>query len=233
MADLSVDLRYGAGDFVLEVALEASGPVVIVGPNGAGKSTLLRLLAGGLRPRDGRIVVRGRPWVDTARGVHLPPEHRRVGYLPQGSALFPHLSAVDNVAYGMPKAAGRAAAAARLEALGAGHVADRPPRALSGGEQQRVALARALAREPDLLLLDEPTAAIDVGARRAIRAMLGDVMRRPGRCAVAVTHDLRDVLAWEPLLVLLEAGRVVATGTLDALRGVRHPFVDELLAPLR
>jgi ABC-type sulfate/molybdate transport systems ATPase subunit len=231
-ADLLIDARLTAGDFRLDVTIEvARGPLVLVGPNGAGKTTLLRALAGGPIAVDGRIVVGGQEWTD------LPPEARQVGYLPQGSALFPHLSALDNVAFGAPgrrRADRRAAAQAMLDDLGAGHLARRRPLRLSGGEQQRIALARALARRPALLLLDEPTAALDVTARREIRDLLAVRLREAPCCGVVVSHDLRDLLAWSPTVALLDGGRVQDIGTIEALSArSEHPFLQELLAPLQ
>ncbi len=232
-ADLSIDARLRAGGFRLDVSLEVErGPLVLVGPNGAGKTTLLRALAGGPVAVDGTISVRGAAWV--APGRVAPPEARRVGYLPQGCGLFPHLDALDNVAFGAPgatRAARRATARDLLDAVGVGPLAHRHPRRLSGGEAQRVALARALARDPALLLLDEPTAALDVGVRRDIRALLATHLRAPGRCGVAITHDVRDLVAWAPTVALLDGGGVAALGPLDRLDRA-HPFLAELLAPL-
>ncbi len=227
--DLDVDVRARVGSFELEVRFVIErGPVALVGPNGAGKTTLLRLLAGGLAPTSGHVRVRGRSLLER------PPERRRVGYLPQGLGLFGHLSALDNVAYGLralpaPERARRAAA--WLDQLGVGLLASRPARTLSGGERQRVALARALATEPELLLLDEPTAALDVAVRPTARALLGDHLHAEDRCAVVVSHDPRDLAAWDPTVVMMERGRVVATGTARDLAGFEEPrFLRELLA---
>ncbi len=234
-AELSIDARLSAGSFRLDVRLELErGPLVLVGPNGAGKSTLLRALAGGPVSVSGRITVRGQDWV--SERVHLPPEDRRVGYLPQGYGLFPHLSALDNVAFGAPGATRgerRRRARRLLAKLGATQLGHRSPSALSGGEQQRVALARALAREPELLLLDEPTAALDVGARRELRGLLTERLRDPSALGIAVSHDPRDLIAWEPTVALIDGGRVARIAPLHALIArPGHPFLSELLAPL-
>ena len=163
-------------------------------------------------------------------GVWVPPEDRRIGYLPQGYGLFGHLSAADNVAYGISGPGRRDRARSLLDELGVGGVAERRPAVLSGGEKQRVALARALATDPELLLLDEPTAALDVSARREVRELLGEVFRT--RQAVVVTHDVRDLLAWDPIVLMLVEGEVRAQGTVAELRFSTDPFLVELLAPL-
>src|SRR5690606_31137365 len=168
LMSLSAEVRVHRGAFTLDVTL-AVGPaqvVTVLGPNGAGKSTLLAALAGLIRPDAGRIELGGRTLVDVARGTHQPPQHRRVGLVLQDYLLFPHLSALENVAFG-PRSRGtgrreaRAVAGQWLERVGIGALAGRRPHELSGGQAQRVALARALAADPQLLLLDEPPAAPD------------------------------------------------------------------------
>ena len=236
--DLDIDIEGQAGGFSLAVRLFVErGPVALVGPNGAGKTTLLRVLAGGLTQAKGRVLVRGRTLMDTATGTWLPPEARRIGYLPQSYGLFAHLSAVDNVGYGIRGLKGRARkdrAQALLAEFGVAHLSHQHPWKLSGGEQQRVALARALATSPELLLLDEPTAAIDVAVRPQMRYVLNRQFRQPSLCAVVVTHDLRDLMAWSPTIVLLEQGRVVEQGSISELRArSRHPFLMELLSPFQ
>jgi len=231
---LDLHLAVSLGAFSLDLSLElGGGPVALVGPNGAGKTALLRLLAGAHRPDRGRIVADGRVLVDTEAGIWTPPEARRVGYLPQGSALFGHLRVVDNVAYGLSGPDRRDRAREALSDHGLGHLADRRPRRLSGGEAQRVALVRALITEPRILLLDEPTAALDVAVRRHTRAALAPVLADPSRLAVVVTHDVRDLIAWSPQLVALEDGCVVARGELaDLAAAPPTPFLAELLEPL-
>lgn len=235
--ELALEVRLRAGAFTLEARLLLSeGPLVLVGPNGGGKTSLLRALAGGDIEAEGRMALGGRPWVDSAAGIWLPPEARSVGYLPQGGSLFPHLDALDNVAFGVPEASAperRARARLLLEELGVGELAHRRPRRLSGGERQRVALARALARAPELLLLDEPTTSLDVSVRREVRALLGRELRAPGRLGIAVTHDVRDLVAWDPVVALVDEGRVQLMGRLADLQPEPgHPFLAELLAPL-
>lgn len=225
------------GGLELEVELDGERePLMLVGPNGAGKTTLLRIVAGAHRPSAGRIQVGERVLFDAAAGIDLPPEARRVGYVPQGYGLFPHLSAVDNVSFGLasrehfqPARARREKALAWLAELGASELAERLPSELSGGEKQRVALARALILEPDVLLLDEPLAALDAASRRSTRAFLAGHLQKRARPALVVSHDLRDVLALGGQVAVLEDGRVVQRGSAQEL--ARRPdtaFVAEL-----
>lgn len=225
MTDLDLDFQATLDTFRLDVKLRVErGPVALVGPNGAGKSTVLRALAGAVKGR-GSLRVRGRELADQ------PPERRRVGYMPQGSGLFEHLSVLGNVGYGIAAEHRRERALEGLAAAGVAHLAERRPKRLSGGERQRVALARALAAEPELLLLDEATSALDVTVRPAIRALLEPSLHRRDLCALLVTHDLRDLLAWRPTVALMEAGRVIEQGTVEELKSSPHPFLRELLSP--
>lgn len=207
-------------DFTLDVALSAApGEVLaLLGPNGAGKSTVLGVLAGLLRPDEGRVTVGATIVTDTEAGLHVPPHRRGVGLLAQQPLLFPHLTALDNVAFG-PRAHGMARAAADgvarelLAAVDAAALAGRRPAQLSGGQQQRVALARALAAEPALLLLDEPLAALDVDAAPAMRSLLRRVTRDRKQTAVLVTHSALDALVLADRIVVLTAGRIVEEGS--------------------
>ncbi|UKF24458.1 MULTISPECIES: ABC transporter ATP-binding protein [Clavibacter] len=214
--------------FRLDVALAvpAGSTTAVVGPNGAGKSTLLRALAGLAPLTDGRVALDGRVLEDAggsaASGgladVRIPAEHRGIGVVFQDHLLFPHLSAVQNVAFG-PRAQGVARAVADdrartlLDRLGIADLADRRPAALSGGQSQRVALARALVLEPALLLLDEPMAALDAGTRLDVRDLLAEELLRFGGAAVLVTHDPVDALALADRIHVLEDGRQVQEGS--------------------
>lgn len=234
---LQLNLRACVGEFELDVSLSVpKGPVALIGPNGSGKTTLLRALAGAVVPDAGRLVVGERVLVDVDAQVVVPPEDRGVGYLPQGYGLFEHLSVQDNVAYGLYRlSTEERAARARdlLAAMGAEKLLQVRPGTLSGGQKQRVALARALAIDPGLLLLDEPTAALDVSVRQETRELLANQFVQPDRLAVVVTHDVRDLLAWDPVVVFLEEGRVVAQGSVEALsQQTEHPFLVEFFSPL-
>jgi molybdate transport system ATP-binding protein len=225
VADRGVDVEFGV----------AAGEVLaVLGPNGAGKSTALHVIAGLVRPDAGRVALGPRVLTDTANGVFVPTHDRRVGLLLQDALLFPHLSVTANVAFA-PRSRSRrlgrgrrAAAAAAREWLGrvdALEFADRMPRQLSGGQAQRVALARALAAEPDVLLLDEPLAGLDVAAASAIRKLLRRVLARDGRAAVLVTHDVLDVLTLADRVLILESGAVVESGSVtEVLAAPRSRF---------
>ena len=217
MLDLELEVVREA--FLLEVTLSLpGGPTVLVGPNGAGKSTLLRAILGAIPVRRGHILLDGRTLLDTARGISLPAEERRVGWVPQEYALFPHLTVLENVTFGSPGPAGRARAGTVLDQLGLGPLAGRRPAALSGGERQKVALARALAAEPRALLLDEPLAALDADTRETTRTLLAETLRRVAIPSLVVTHDMRDVVALGAPVVLLESGRVRSLGGVAELR---------------
>ena len=190
----------------------------MLGPNGAGKTTLLRILAGLLSPDEGRVVLDGRVLDDTSTGEHVPPEARPVGVVFQNYLLFPHLSALENVAFGLrsrgvPKAEARARAAEWLDRVGLAEFRASKPKQLSGGQAQRVALARALATEPRLLLLDEPLAALDASTRLETRRELRRQLDGYDGVRLLVTHDPMEAIALAERLIVLEAGRISQTGT--------------------
>jgi molybdate transport system ATP-binding protein len=219
---LDAAVRVELDGFALDVDLQvAPGEVVaLLGPNGAGKSTLLRSLAGLVPLAGGRIALGGHVLDDVDAGVHAPPEERGTGVVFQEHLLFPHLSAVDNVAFGLrargvPTAEARRRAATWLERVGLPGVARSRPHQLSGGQAQRVALARALAATPRMLLMDEPLSALDVEARLAIRRELRAHLDAFAGPAVIVTHDPVEAIALASRLVIVERGRVVQDGGID------------------
>ncbi len=213
IGQLEVRLLKRLSGFTLDAEWRAGDEVVaLFGPSGAGKTLTLQCLAGLMRPDAGRIVVKGTVFFDAATRVDLPAQKRRLGYVFQGHALFPHLSVADNVAYGLhgwPRDRRRRRTTEMLERLGLGDLARRRPRELSGGQRQRVALGRALAPDPALLLLDEPLSALDAPLRRQLREELVAVVREWRKTTVLVTHDLPEAFQLADRVVVYEAGQVV------------------------
>jgi molybdate transport system ATP-binding protein len=210
--------------FELDVQLEAPpGITILFGPSGSGKSTVLSALAGLVRPTAGRITVGDALWFDADAGIELPVHRRGVAYVFQQLALFPHLSAVRNVAYGLPRTLPRRErddrARTLLARLNVAHLAERKPRTFSGGEAQRVALARALAISPRLILLDEPFSALDRELRLQLIQVVRALVNELGVPLIQVTHDHDEARALGDRVVRLADGRVVQVGSCDEVLG--------------
>ena len=236
-AGLHAELHVERSALTLEASLSLTPGTVLglLGPNGAGKSTALRSLAG-LVPLDaGRIELAGRCLDDPDRGAFVPVAQRQVGMVFQDYLLFPHLSALDNVAFGLRasgvrRAPARQAAREWLDRMGLAAQADSRPAALSGGQAQRVALARALAPGPRLLLLDEPLAALDAATRMQVRSDLRHHLADYAGCAILVTHDPLDAMVLADELVVLEHGRIVQSGPPgEVARAPRTDYVARLV----
>jgi molybdate transport system ATP-binding protein len=233
--DLSGTVTQGAFTAELELTAEPGEVVGVVGENGAGKSTLLRVLAGLTPLDDGRLTVDGQVLDDPDRATFVPPEDRPVGIVLQKPTLFPHLDLRDNVAFGprrrgVDRSQAREAADEWLERLEVADVARSRPREVSGGQAQRAAIARTLACEPDVLLLDEPLAALDQEGRSLVRRLLRTDARRAERTIVLVSHDPVDALAMTDRLAVLEGGRVTQVGTpTEITRRPRSSFVAGLV----
>jgi molybdate transport system ATP-binding protein len=234
---LSAEVALSRGRFQLDVRLDVPpGEVLaVLGPNGSGKSTLLDVLAGLVRPAAGTVRVAGRILADAEAGVHLAPHRRKVALLSQDPLLFPHLTVLANVAFGpraggLPRRRAEQLAAAWLAHVDLTELAGRRPSALSGGQAQRVALARALAAEPDVLLLDEPFAALDVDTAPALRGLVRRVLAdRDRQATVLVTHDPLDALVLTDRVVVMAGGRVVEHGaTREVLARPRTAFTARI-----
>lgn len=210
------------GPIPLDVAFhcEPGQVLALFGPSGSGKTTVLRTIAGLYAPRQGHVTVDGETWLDTAAALTVPTHARRAGFVFQEYALFPHLSALSNVATSLghrPRGERRDRALELLRLVHLHERVDRHPGSLSGGERQRVAVARALAREPRVLLLDEPFAAVDRSLRRSLQAEIQSIRRAIDIPIVLVTHDFEDVVRLATHLVLIRAGQVIAQGALTSL----------------
>ncbi|MDV0443697.1 ABC transporter ATP-binding protein [Methanorbis rubei] len=191
--------------------------LALIGENGAGKSTVLRILSGILKPASGKISLNGRILYDSNTGVLLPPEDRRIGYMFQNYALFPHMTAKENIAYGlkvqkMPQADIDFRVGELCERMGLSEVADQRVTRMSGGQRQKTALARALAPRPELLLLDEPLSALDVRTQEQMRRELASVIRAEQIPCILVTHSLVDALSFANRIAVIERGRIVGSG---------------------
>ena len=218
---IDVDLRASVSDgsrrFELAARFSSDAPfVALYGPSGAGKSLTLAAIAGLLKPGQGHVRVAGRTLFDAKARIDLPARARRVGYLPQSYALFPHLTVRENVAFGLTSWRRRSLdreAAARVDSLlenfGLEAMAHSRPATLSGGQQQRTALARALASEPQILLLDEPFAALNPMLRQDLRRELAKVRERWNIPALMITHDIDDVLALADVAFMMDGGQIV------------------------
>jgi ABC-type sulfate/molybdate transport systems ATPase subunit len=208
MASLNISLASRLRAFALDVELSVGAETLaLAGPSGAGKSTIVRMVAGLARPERGRIAAGADVWLDTESGVDRRPEQRAVGLVPQDYALFPHMSVEANVGFADP-----ARAPELMQRLGIAHLAGDRPGQLSGGERQRVALARALARDPAVLLLDEPLAALDAQTRRSVRDELAAVVRELSVPTILVTHDIGDAAALADRIAVLVDGRIRQSG---------------------
>ncbi len=231
----SVGVRLGSLELDVDLLAPEAGVVAVLGPNGAGKTTLLRCLAG-LRPLDaGRVTIGGTVVDDPAARVFVPPERRSIGFVFQDALLFPHLSALDNVAFGLRRRGARTVDARRralewLARLGTEYLAQARPRELSAGQAQRVALARALAHEPRLLLLDEPFSALDAAVRIEMRRALRMALVKFTGAVVLVTHDPVEALSLADRVVIIERGQVTqADAPYDVAARPRTPWIAGLV----
>jgi molybdate transport system ATP-binding protein len=226
---LRVDVQLARGEFRLDARFElGSGWTVLFGASGSGKTTLLQILSGLHPPDRGRIALGGRVLTDTKARLNVPPGQRRIGFVTQQPALFPHLTGHANVAFGLHglrRDACEHRIAEMLQLFDATSFADRKPAALSGGEQQRIALARALAPQPELLLLDEPFAALDLTTKSAIVEKL----HASGVAVLYVSHALADAWQMNADAIVLDAGRVEAQGPArEVLAAHRERLLEQL-----
>jgi molybdate transport system ATP-binding protein len=216
--DLVASIALSRGEFKLDVELSCPpGITCVMGKSGSGKSTILSILSGLSAPDRGRVALGDAVWFDSATKIAVPTHQRSLAYVFQGLALFPHMTAIHNVTYGMPRAMGHEARVAKahllLDKLGVGHLARRRPRTFSGGEAQRVALARAIARSPQLVLLDEPFSALDRELRAQLTALVRELVAELKVPMVHVTHSVAEARLLADQVLRIERGQIIARGT--------------------
>jgi molybdate transport system ATP-binding protein len=219
--DLKKTVSGAQGPLLLdfEARLESGESAALFGPSGSGKTTLLRMLAGLAQPESGRIEVEGETWYDSARGIALAPQKRRVGFVFQDYALFPTMTVRQNLSYALEKGGDRSVIGELLSLMELEALADRHPETLSGGQRQRVALARALVRRPKLLLLDEPLSALDLAMRRRLQDELVRVQRTFAVATLLVSHDPGEVVRTCARVLTVEDGRIGRSGTPQEIFG--------------
>jgi molybdate transport system ATP-binding protein len=233
-AQLDIQLN-NAFHLELGFSAEVGETTVLLGESGAGKSTVLRLLAGLLHPERGHISLEGVTYFDSTQHIAIPPQERPFGYVFQDYALFPHLSVFENVAFGLraqhlPRQIIRRRVGEALERVRLTEMDQRRSTQLSGGQQQRVAIARALALQPQLLLLDEPLAALDIQTRREVRQELRHILASTGITTLLVTHQYLEALLFGHSILILDSGRVIQQGSQrDLLIYPRSSYIAELV----
>lgn len=230
------DAARGEAGFELDVSFEVPpGVTVLFGPSGAGKSRTLGCIAGIVRPDRGKIALGADVWLDRAHGIDQPIHERRVAYVFQSLALFPHMTAAENVAYGISRSVAKAEREARARVLlgkmRVGHLAGRKPRTFSGGEAQRVALARAFAMDPRVVLLDEPFSALDTSVKRELLSEVKEWLERAAIPSILVTHHAEEARELGDRIVMIEKGRVVREAAMGdpsvSLPKLREPVTSE------
>ena len=217
MIEIDIQKRlFGAeGKMLLDVSirLEKGELVTLFGPSGAGKTSLLRMLAGLMKPDEGRIAVDGRTWFDARKKINLPPQRRETGFVFQEFALFPNMSVCENIRFAQRDAGDNRFADELLDLIDLHELKDRYPDSISGGQKQRVALARALARKPELLLLDEPLSALDSAMRSRLQDRLVAVHEGFGVTTVLVSHELGEIFKLSGRVLAIDRGKIERSGT--------------------
>jgi len=216
MIELSIHKKLwsASGEMLLQVQLEIEEGrlVTLYGASGAGKTSILRILAGLLAPDEGHIAVNGTTWLDTKKGSHLKPQKRKVGFVFQDYALFPNMTVKENLLFALGKRQEKKRVQDLIEIIELRSLQNRKPDTLSGGQKQRVALARALVQKPELLMLDEPLAALDHEMRTKLQGYILEVHREYGLTTILVSHDIAEILKMSDQIVVIEQGKIIRQG---------------------
>jgi len=226
MIDIQINKQLTAGTGAMELHFRATIPpaqvMALYGPSGSGKSSIIRMIAGLMRPDSGTIASSGELWFDHSKSISKPPQQRNIGVVFQDPALFPHMTVRDNISYGQHEGTSPEAINEILELMELTNLADKKPRLLSGGQQQRVALARAIVRRPALLLLDEPTSAMDTALRLRMQEYVMTVQQRFKMTVILVTHDVLEILRLASYAMIIENGLVTSKGKPAEILPVRE-----------
>lgn len=217
MMEISVvkDLYNPSGVFQLKADLQIPHGKIIAlyGASGSGKTTLLKMISGIIKPDSGKIVIDAKIWFDSYKNINLSPQERSVGFVFQDYALFPNMNVIRNIQFGMKNKKDKSKVQNLLELMKLKELSKNYPQRLSGGQKQRVALARAMAREPQILLLDEPLSALDYEIRKSLQEELLDLNRKTGLTIVIISHDLSEIFKIADFVILMEKGRTVRSGS--------------------
>jgi molybdate transport system ATP-binding protein len=209
------ELWSSSGDMTLSVKLSLipGSFTTLYGQSGVGKTSLLRIIAGLLSPEKGRITVDGTTWLDTSRGINLPPQKRKIGFLFQDYALFPNMTVRENLLFALKKKQDKKTVADLIEIIELGGLQNRMPDTISGGQKQRVALARALVQKPQILLLDEPLSALDYAMRQKLQQYVLQVHREYRLTTLMVSHDIAEILKMSDHMLVMDHGKIVRQGS--------------------
>ena len=221
MIVLDIDKKFLAADgemhLELNLTLEKGKLITLYGESGAGKTSTLRLLSGLMKPDQGRIIVNGKTWFDSDKKINLPPQKRKIGYVFQDYALFPNMTVLENLEFALAKGQDKKNVSDLIEIIELGTLQHRKPETLSGGQKQRVALARALAERPDILLLDEPLAALDIKIRLKLQDYIQKIHREFNLTTILISHDIGEIVKLSDHVIFLEKGSIVRQGNPDEL----------------
>lgn len=224
--DLNKRLQAAEGEMLLKlkINIEKGEFVTLYGASGVGKTSTLRMISGLLNPDAGKIIVNDEVWFDQSKKINLSPQKRKVGYVFQDYALFPHMTVLENLQFAQTKKDGTKAITSLIELMELGQLQNRKPETLSGGQKQRVALARALVQQPEILLLDEPLAALDTTIRYKLQEYLKQIHSEFKLTTILISHDVSEIVKLADRVICLEDGKIINQGTPE------HVFINQNLS---